>query len=370
MLKYLLEKEFKQIIRNSFLPKLILMMPVVMLLILPWAANREIKNVQINIVDNDHSTCSQRLVQKVLSSGYFLLAGFSSSNGQAMESIEMGEADIILEIQPEFEKNLIRNGMANVMISANAVNGTLASIGSSYLTAIMNDFSDDLRDDWGLGNTVNIISSIDIAPYYRFNAHLDYRVFMIPAIIVMLLTQISGFLPALNIVGEKEAGTIEQINVTPVKKLTFILGKLIPYWVIGFIVLTICFGLAALVYRLFPAGSLITIYLYASVYILVVSGLGLVISNHSNTMQQAMFVIFFFMLIFLLMSGLFTPVSSMPEWAQAITVINPLKYFMQVMRAVYLKGSAMGELIPQLLALCGFALFFNGWAVLSYRKKG
>jgi ABC-2 type transport system permease protein len=191
---------------------------------------------------------------------------------------------------------------------------------------------------------------------------------MVPALMVMLLTMLAGFLPALNIVSEKEVGTIEQMNVTPVNKFTFILAKLIPYWIIGFIVLTICFILAALVYGLFPAGSLLTIGLFAGIYTLVVSGLGLIISNHSNTMQQAMFVMFFFIMVLILMSGLFTPINSMPPWAKAITLFNPLRYFIEVMRMVFLKGSVLADLIPQMLALVGFAIFFNTWAVISYRK--
>ena len=191
---------------------------------------------------------------------------------------------------------------------------------------------------------------------------------MIPALFVMLLTMLTGFLPALNIVGEKELGTTEQLNVTPMSKGIFILAKLIPYWIIGIVILSICIGLAALIYGLIPA-NIATIYIYAVVYIIVVSGLGIVISNYSDTMQQAMFVMFFFILIIILLSGLFTPVSSMPHWAQAITAINPLKYFMEVMRAVYLKGSGMGELLPQFFSLCGFAVAVNVWAVMSYKKS-
>ena len=149
----------------------------------------------------------------------------------------------------------------------------------------------------------------------------------------------------------------------------FVLAKLIPYWVIGFIVLGLCMILAALVYGINPAGSLLTIFLFATIYILVVSGFGLIISNYSDTIQQAMFVMFFFIMIFILMSGLFTPVASMPQWAQVITIFNPLKYFMQVMRLVYLKGCAFVELIPQFLALCTFAVALNVWAVLSYKKS-
>jgi ABC-2 type transport system permease protein len=192
---------------------------------------------------------------------------------------------------------------------------------------------------------------------------------MVPALMVMLLTLLTGFLPALNIVSEKEVGTIEQINVTPVGKFTFMLAKLIPYWLIGFIVLSIGIGVAALVYGLLPAGSLLTIYLYTGVYILALSGLGILVSSCSDTMQQALFLMFFFVMVLILMSGLFTPVSSMPAWAQAIAMFNPLTYFMEVMRAVYLKGSGAAQLLPQLLALGGFALALNGWAVLSYRKS-
>jgi len=186
---------------------------------------------------------------------------------------------------------------------------------------------------------------------------------------VMLLTMLAGFLPALNIVSEKETGTIEQINVTPVKRLIFILSKLIPYWIIGFVVLSLCMVLARLIYGIHPTGSLLTIYLFSSIYILVVSGMGLIISNYSNTMQQAMFVTFFFVMILLLMSGLFTPVTSMPTWAQKATIVNPLKYFIQVMRLVYLKGSGFKELLRPFFALCSFAVVLNAWAVVSYRKS-
>jgi ABC-2 type transport system permease protein len=257
------------------------------------------------------------------------------------------------------------------MISANAVNGVKGGLGSAYLSGIIRDFASDLSAENGNNSQLSTFNSqlSTFNSQFRFNPTLEYKVFMIPALFVMLLTLLTGFLPALNIVGEKELGTTEQLNVTPMSKSTFILAKLIPYWIIGIVVLSICMGLAALVYGLVPAGSLATIYLYAVIYILVVSGLGIVISNYSDTMQQAMFVMFFFMLIIILLSGLFTPVSSMPKWAQAITTVNPLKYLMEVMRAVYLKGSSMKELLPQFFTLIGFAAAFNGWAIMSYKKS-
>lgn len=368
MIKFLIEKEFKQIIRNSFLPRMIIGMPILMMLILPWAANQEVKDIKLSIVDNDHSTYSQRLIHKATASGYFHLADVSPSNDKALNSIESGKADVILEIQPDFEKNLMKSGYANVMVSANTVNGVKGSLSTSYMSTILSDFATEIRNEQSPQTGSTVLPLIDIVPQYKFNPYLDYKVFMVPALMVILLTLLTGFLPALNIVSEKEVGTIEQMNVTPVNKFTFILAKLIPYWIVGLAILTVCLGIAALVYNILPLGSLLTIYLFSGLYILVMSGVGLVISNYSNTMQQAMFVMFFFMMILILMSGLFTPIDSMPEWAKVITYFNPLKYFIQIMRMVYLKGSVFLDLTTQMLALIGFALFFNIWAVISYKK--
>ena len=364
MIKYLLEKEFKQIFRNAFIPKLIVAMPVMMMLVLPWAANQEIKNLKLSVLDNDHSTLSERLTNKITASGYFRLTDVSFTYHEAMQSVYAGKSDIILEIPQKFESDLYKSGVANVMLSANAVNGMKGGLGNAYLSNIINDFSNELTMEQGGNFQFSIVH-----PQFKFNPQLNYKVFMIPALFVMLLTLLTGFLPAFNIVSEKELGTTEQLNVTPMNKGIFILAKLIPYWIIGFVILSICMGLAALIYGLIPAGSFATIYLYAVVYILVVSGMGIVVSNYSDTMQQAMFVMFFFMLIIILLSGLFTPISSMPRWAQVITAVNPLKYFMEVMRAIYLKGSSIKELLPQFFALCGFAVAFNTWAVISYRKS-
>jgi ABC-2 type transport system permease protein len=350
------------------MPKIILIFPCIALLILPLAANFEVKNINLSVVDNDHSQYSMQLVNKIISSGYFRLTDLSHDYKNALISIENDKADIILEIPRNFEKDFIREQSAQLLISSNTVNGTKGGLGSAYLSGIITNFASEVRSKWINVSDASTIPGIEVVSQNRFNPHLNYRVFMLPALMVMLLTMLCGFLPALNIVGEKEAGTMEQINVTPITRITFILSKLIPYWIIGFIVITIGFIVAWLVYGLTPAGSLSTIYFFAAIYILVTSGLGLVISNYSNTMQQAMFVMYFFVLILILMSGLFTPIHSMPQWAQYITTLNPLKYFMQVMRLVYLKGSTIPELIPQLIALGSFAVVFNIWAMRSYTK--
>ncbi len=369
-LKYLLRKEFKQLIRNKFLPKLIFIFPFMVLMVFPWAASYEIKNLNISVVDNDHSTYSKQLTQKIISSNYFRLTNVSPNYGKALKSIEENKSDLILEIPTNFEKDIVNRQGAKVLISSNAVNGMKGGIGMTYLVSIVNDFNVGLMQKLlpiaGINNT---LSTIQIDTQYRFNPHLNYRVFMVPALMVMILTLLCGFLPAVSIVFEKELGTMEQINVSPVPKSIFILAKLIPFWVIGFIVITIGFLIAWSIYGLVPAGHFSTIYLFTAIYILAVSGLGIVISNYAATLQQAMFIVFFFMLVYIMMSGLYTPIDSMPEWAKWIAAFNPLKHFMEVMRSVYLKGSNPMQMTKQLFALIGFAVFFNSWAVLSYRKN-
>jgi ABC-2 type transport system permease protein len=338
------------------------------LLFLPLAANFEVKNINLEIIDHDHSLLSEKLIQKITASGYFRLSGITESYDDAMKTIELDQSDALLIIPSGFESKLIKEKSADLNISANAVNGTKGGLGTYYLSAIIIDFTSEVHDEM-YGPSGSNFQGPEIIPQYRFNPYLRYPVFMVPALMVMLLTMICGFLPALNIVGEKEKGTLEQINVTPVKRFTLILSKLIPYWIIGFVVLTLCFGIARVVYSLTPRGSLLTIYLFASVFIIGISGFGLVISNYSKTLQQAMFMMFFFIITFIFLSGLYTPVSSMEKWAQYFSLFVPLRYMIEVLRQVYLKGSHFKDLIIQFSALAGFAVFFNSWAILSYKKS-
>jgi len=369
MLRFLVEKEFKQTFRNNIIPKLLVGLPMMVIFIFPWAANQEITNIKAIVVDEDHSSYSNRLTEKIGASSYFNLAAVSNSYEEALVKVEREKADMILDIRPDFEKDLINQGTSEVMISANAVNIIKGGLGSTYMMGIVRDFAGEIRSEKIQSQGKTVLPVINVVTQNRFNPFLDYKMMMIPALMVVLMTIVCGFLPALNIVSEKEIGTIEQINVTPVKKFMFILAKLIPYWTIGLAVFTFCLILAALLYGLVPAGNLLTVYLSVFLYILVLSGFGLIISNHSSTMQQALFVMFFFLIILILISGLFTPIASMPDWAQTFTLFNPLRYFIEIMRMVYLKGSNISQLANQLTALSVFAVILNAWAILSYRKS-
>lgn len=348
---------------------MIVMFPIMVLLVFPWAANFEISNINLSIVDHDHSTFSQRLTQKIVASGYFRLTDVSPGYDQALHSIEKNKADVVVEIPARFEKDLERDQHVKLLVAANTVNGTKGGLSTGYLANIINSFAAELRQESGQMSRASVTPTIDIVPYYRFNPNLNYKVFMVPALMVMVLTMLCGFMPALNIVSEKEAGTMEQINVTPVPKFTFIVAKLLPFWIIGSLIVSVSFGVAYLLYGLAPAGNFSTIYLFALIYILAISGFGLVISNYSDTIQQGMLVMYFFIMVLIMLSGLFTPINSMPQWAQYLTLFDPLRYLMQVMRLVYLKGSGIADMLPQLGTLVGFALAFNCWAVMSYKKK-
>ena len=347
---------------------MIFAMPTIQLLIMPMAANFDVKNVNLAIVDNDHSNYSQKLITKIGSSGYFNIAASPVSYKQALPFIDKEKADVIMEIPYGFERNLVKEGSQKIALSVDAINGTKAQLGGSYLTTVINDFNDDIKLMCISPQKFNKSPVLDITFSNWFNTRAEYKLFMVPAIMVLLLTMVGGFLSALNIVREKEIGTIEQINVSPVKKWQFILGKLIPFWIMGIVVFTIGLLIARFVYGIIPAGSIALLYLFAAVYLIAVLGFGLLVSTYSNTQLQAMFVAFFFIMIFMLMSGLFTSVDSMPKWAQTISYCTPVTHFIEVMRMIVLKGSGFDDVKMKLLYEVGFAVLLNGWAIRNYRK--
>jgi ABC-2 type transport system permease protein len=369
VIKYLIKKEFLQIKRQSLLPKLFIALPLIMMIIMPWAANQEFNNLKLCIIDNDQSALSKRLIQKIDASNYYQITSLPTSYKEALSDLDAGAADFILEIQLDFEKDLVDKGMANVMVSANSVSVMKGGLGSSYLATIVTDYANELRSEHVQNVMAPILTKFNVSTYYAYNPKVDYKIFMVPILLVITLTLLSGFLPALNIVSEKEKNTIIQMNVVPVNKPMFIFSKIIPYWIIGIVILLFCILLEIICYGVPPVGNLFTILLFSTIYILAISGLGLIISNNSKNIHQAMLLMFFFILTFILLSGLFTPVTAMPQWAQKLAMFNPVKYFIEIMRMIYLKGSTLKELLPHLGILSAFAVVLVSGAVWSYRKR-
>ncbi len=369
ILRFLLQKEFRQIFRNKALLPLLFVAPMMQLLILPLAADYEVKNINISIVDHDHSSYSRQLVSKITASGYFRLTDYHSSFDDAFIEIESDRSDLILEIPEGFERRLIREDEQTLFIAINAINGVKANLGGEYLGRIIGDYNRTVRLEWMQMPKFNLFPTIGIAVSNWFNPTMNYQFYMVPGILALLVTMIGAYMCALNIVKEKEVGTIEQINVTPIKKYQFILGKLIPFWIIGMLLFSVgLFGIGGLVYGIVPVGSLLLLYVFLAVYLIAVLGLGLLISTYSETQQQAMSVAFFFMMVFILMSGLFTSIDSMPGWAYVIAQLSPITYFIEVMRMIVLKGSGFADIQLHFVVMIGFAIFFNGWAILNYRK--
>lgn len=352
--KYLFEKEVLQFEANPFMPKLILIFPMIVMLVIPWIATMDISHVSLSVIDLDKSTSSEQLVKKVEASEYFRLRTYRGSFEEALEDVETGQADVVLQIPHSYEKDITNGIHAEVFIAANSVNGTKGSLGSSYLSAIVSD----------RGKTPVTVSTQNL-----YNKTLNYRLYMVPALTIVILIILCGILPAPNIVGEKESGTIEQMNVSPASKLDFILAKDAFYWILGLIIFTIAFAIGKLIYGIAPFGGYVDIYLAAILFILVMSGIGLLVSNYSGTMQQAIFLMFFIVMTCMLMSGLFTPINSMPGWARALTYAIPPRYFVDIMRSVCLKGSTVADLWLDYTMLAVFAAGLNILAVISYRKQ-
>ena len=360
----LIQKEFLQIKRNSFLPKLIIAFPILVMLLMPLIMTMDVRNVNVAIVDLDRSAVSRRIASHIKASEYLTLSQATAEYPIAMDAMEQGCVDVIVQIPAGFERDMTVTKPERISITANAVNATKGGMGMQYVVQTIARTLVELRGEKSPEKLSELVTIEN-----RYNPTLNYRHYMIPALMIILFILICGFLPALSIVGEKESGSIEQINVTPVSRFTFTLSKLVPYWIIGFFVLSIAILVARWVYGLVPVGSVGVIYLGALLFILTISGFSLTISNFSDTMQQTMFVMFFFIMIFMLMSGLLTPVDSMPLWAQRFTLILPPRYFIEILRSVYLKGTTIAELWLNFVALGIFALLFNALAAITYKKQ-
>lgn len=358
-LKYLLQKEIIQIRRNSFIPRLLITFPIMVMCVMPWVMNQEVKNVIVDVVDNDRTTKSQQLVHEIEANRYFIFHGQQPNYSAALSNIEQSTTDIVVVIPQYYSRDLALGKLPQVLIAANAVNGTKGSIGSAYLSQIVSAHT--------MPSTASIMSATNTL--YLYNKHLNFKLFMIPALFAIIMMLMTGYLPALNIVSEKEAGTIEQINVTPVNKWVFILAKLIPYWAIAMFVVTICLLLAWVVYGITPVGNITLIYLLSLLLSLFFSSFGLIISNYSDNMQQSMLIMWFFVVILIQLSGLFTPSRSMPSVVYITTYINPVSYFIDAMRTVFIRGGNFNSIAHQVLALALIGLFMGTWAVMSYKKN-
>ncbi|WP_046756024.1 ABC transporter permease [Kordia jejudonensis] len=372
LLRYLIQKEFIQIFRDKTLLLMMTVLPIVQLILLSSAASNEVKNVRIAIVDKDQSEISRSLSNKILANDRFSVVATSFDQDEAMNLMQLDKVDIILEVPLDFEKKHYRGEAPKLQMLVNAINGQQATIGSGYLSSIINSLSQELIMNEPLmihTNNRNKNATITVSNNSWYNPELKYPHFMAPGILAELTALLTIILSAMNIVKEREVGTIEQINVTPIKKWQLIVGKLVPFLCIGMFVLTVGLAASKIVFDIPFRGSILLIYAYGFINIICVLGLGLLISNYADTQQQAIFIAFFFIMIFILMCGLFTPIDSMPKWAQYTTIPNPLAHFISLTRKVILKGSGFMDVKWEFIYTIMLAVIFNGAAVWTYKKQ-
>lgn len=367
ILFYILQKEFTQIFRNKGMLPIIFVLPMMQMLVLVFAATFEIKQVDMLIVDNDHSPSSIQLTHQIMGNKLFRVNAFPSSATEAEQIIQASKSDLALVIPHDFDKKITLHQSPDVQILVDAINGNAAQLGSAYLSNIIRDFHKSILMQQRMAGA-STPSTVVVESSFWYNETLNYRHYMAPGILVILITVIGMFLGGMNLVREKELGTIEQINVTPIRKWQFLAGKLLPFLLIGLFELAFGLTLAKLVFGIPIRGSLILLFGMAAIYLVMVLSIALYISTISDTQQQVTFVNYFMMMIFILLSGLFTPVESMPLWAQRIDYLNPLYYFVKIMRGVILKGAGIAEIFNEFVALLSFAIGLFSLAIWRYRK--
>lgn len=370
-IQFILQKEFLQIFRNRAMLPILFVMPIVQLLVLSFAATYELKEVHFVLVDMDQSVQSRELVSQFQATGYFKLEYQTFDMNQALEEMDRGNVQMILQIPSRFQRDLTVGDPAPLQLVIDAVDGSTAGLIQSYSNSIIRDFNQNRSAELQVesaGLSVSRAHSIRIVPMNWYNPDLDYITYMVPGILVVLVSMIGLFLSGMNIVREKEIGTIEQLNVTPIQKYQFIIGKLVPFWIIGMIDLLIGLALARYGFQIPFLGSLWLLLAVAGIYLVVVQAIGLMISTITHTQQQAMFIAWFIMVVFILMGGLFTPIESMPGWAQSLSQANPVAWFITIMRMVMLKGSGWADIqgMVALLGIMGAAFLLV--AINRYKK--
>jgi ABC-2 type transport system permease protein len=366
---FILQKEFTQIFRNRTMLPIIFLMPVLQLVVLVFAATLEMKDIKFSVVDYDNSPVSRELIQRYQASPFFNFQSVHPSEKTALKDFYSGKSDLILVIPANLERSYYRNEAVEIQLLINAINGLTAGLTSAYSTQILMNGNMDLPMKFYAVEAGNTFTQIDIQRRFWYNASLNFKHYMVPGILVILVTVIGMFLSALNIVREKEMGTIEQINVTPIRKYQFIIGKVIPFIIIALFDLALGLLIGKLLFDIPMRGSLWLMFSFGFLYLLLVIGFGLLLSTHSRTQQQVMFMTFFFLLVFILMSGIFTPVETMPEWARIVNYINPFAYFMRVNRMILLKGSGFMDMWRDFAAMATYATVVLSVAVYSYRKR-
>ena len=395
----LIKKEFLQVIRNPLLLSILVVAPMVEFMIFPFCADYEIKVLDIAFIDNDRSQLSKDIINSFNASDIFVMHGLLQNKSQAEEMMRHDKIDLLVEIPSNFESNLYNNQSTQIAITANAINSVKAGIGTGYVQEIIGGY----MQDFAAANTpagmaamaqssqqslsadrdskasiamptfdVSTISrqsaNISISNIYWYNEQMNYQNLIVPGILVILVTLIGCYVTALNLVREKEIGTIEQVNVTPIKRWQFLIGKMIPFWLLGMVEFAAGLLIMKFIFGISVQGSIPLLMGITAIYLLVMLGLGFFISSVSENQLQSMFIVLFLFIVFVLLSGVFTPTEGMPDWAHKINYVNPMSFYIEVIKKIILKGSAFASVQTETIVLSIMAVLINTGAILSYKE--
>jgi ABC-2 type transport system permease protein len=377
---FLVRKEFLQVFRDRVMLFEMIAIPIIQLLILSNAATFEVHDSRVHAVDESRTAESRALVRRIGASRYFTVVSSDPSMAAAERDLATGRASVIVRIPRRFTDRLAAGRVAPVQLVLDGVDGATVGVVRSYLGAIVEGYGAELETRTGSGRLSRSASAaggataagpgtpLAIRSRGLFNPTLDYKNFIVPGILVLLVTLIGTLITSMNIAREKEIGTLEQLNVTPLRKSEFVAGKLVPFWIIALAELSVGLVIARLVFALPVRGNLLLLFAAAGLYMVVALGVGLWISTVVQTQQQAMFLTFFVMMLYVFMSGFMTPIASMPGWARVLTELNPVKHFLIIMRGILLKGAGLADLWRPLVVLAVMGVTVLSLALRQYSK--
>jgi len=364
-----MKKEIRHLRRDPFMLRILLISPILQLLILGYAVTFETKHVAIEICDMDKSSYSRHFIQKIMTNDRFDFVGYTDDVNQLDRDIKRWKSKVGLYFPPDFSQKLIRNGQASVLAYLDAIDGNQAMTAFGYLQKIALEQSIQLIPKSVLRQHIKKDKIISLNTHFLFNPDLKNDAYMVPGIVVMLLTIITSLMGALTLVKEKELGTLEHIMVTPIKKFNLIVGKLLPYLIYAFMEMAIIIKLAQIVFSISFAGSYWTLYFIAALFLFTTIGIGLIVSTLSQTQQQALFLSWFFIVFSSVLSGFFIPIPNMPHWLQIVTYLNPMRYMMTSMREIFLKGTPLSYLLDQIVPLAVLGAVLFAMSVVKFQKK-
>ncbi|HXE75690.1 MAG TPA: ABC transporter permease [Candidatus Xenobia bacterium] len=368
----MLIKEFIQVVRDKRMRFILVVPPMVQMLVFGYAATFEVHNVPMAVLDLDHSQESRELVSRFTSSPYFAVRGHLADERQLRQWIETEQAVLVLHIHPGFARKLRKGQTAPLQVVVDATNSNTALIALGYVNQIAQRFAADYQSD-RMEHIAPQLSgrapqiTLERRPWY--NHDLKSQWFFVPGVVATLILIMVGVLTAFAIVREREIGTLEQIMVTPIRRTEFILGKTAPFFLIGLMDTALIALMGTLWFRIPFRGDFTVLLLGAVLYIFCILAVGLFISTISKTQQQAMVSAFFFNMPAIIFSGFGFPIRNMPEWLQWLTYLDPLRYFLIVIRSVYLKGTGLDVLWPQMAAMAVLAVGLLTISVLRFRKS-